>query len=233
VGALWVARVSSGAEGAVAARQASTQPTDDGAALDAPGSTTDAVRGRRHVQHVSQVELCDVKIHDRRRLGDVPLVELTLDLIAARSPHSGACRVPSIIKASPPPGDWLPRLSNNKAPGLAEFYARHWSAMPASTVRSCSLVRGTGLALRVHDLRGFFLTYALANVTTETWVMDRTGHTSSVMVNRYRRVARTVAEAGLGSPMPLHAAIPELLPRSRQPLRQQTSRKSSKEACKL
>jgi hypothetical protein len=39
--------------------------------------------------------------------------------------------------------------------------------------------------------------------------MDRTGHKSSVMVNRYRRAARTVAEAGLGSPTPLHLAIPE------------------------
>jgi hypothetical protein len=40
--------------------------------------------------------------------------------------------------------------------------------------------------------------------------MDRTGHKSSVTVNRYRRVARTVAEAGLGSPVPLHLAIPEI-----------------------
>jgi hypothetical protein len=40
--------------------------------------------------------------------------------------------------------------------------------------------------------------------------MDRTGHKSSAMVNRYRRVARTVAEARAGSPTPLHLAIPEL-----------------------
>ena len=66
------------------------------------------------------------------------------------------------------------------------------------------------LPLRVHDLRGFFITYALAGGATETWVMDRTGHKSSTMVNRYRRVARTVAEARAGSPTPLHLAIPEL-----------------------
>ena len=64
--------------------------------------------------------------------------------------------------------------------------------------------------LRVHDLRGAFVTYALANGATETWVMDRTGHRSSAMVNRYRRVARTVEEAGLGNLDPLHVVIPEL-----------------------
>ena len=45
---------------------------------------------------------------------------------------------------------------------------------------------------------------------TETWVMDRTGHRSSHMVNRYRRVARTVAEAELGDLAPLNEAIPEI-----------------------
>jgi hypothetical protein len=39
------------------------------------------------------------------------------------------------------------------------------------------------LKLRVHDLRGAFVTYALANGRTETWVMDRTGDRSSFTVN--------------------------------------------------
>jgi len=65
------------------------------------------------------------------------------------------------------------------------------------------------MRIRPHDLRGAFTTYALANGRTETWVMDRTGHRSSHMVNRYRRVARTVAEAELGDLVPLADAIPE------------------------
>jgi integrase len=62
----------------------------------------------------------------------------------------------------------------------------------------------------VHHLRGTFVTLALANGKTETWVQDRTGHTSSVMINRYRRTARTAAELGIGLLAPLVEAVPEL-----------------------
>jgi len=94
--------------------------------------------------------------------------------------------------------------------GLAEFYREHF-VRDAGIDRPELFAKRTRsrLALRVHDLRGFFVTYALAGGRSETWVMDRTGHKSSTMVNRYRRVARTVAEAGLGSPVPLHMALPE------------------------
>ena len=64
--------------------------------------------------------------------------------------------------------------------------------------------------MRAHDLRGTFVTHALANGRTESWVMDRTGHKSSLMINRYRRTARTAAELGLGDLAPLDEAIPEL-----------------------
>jgi len=63
---------------------------------------------------------------------------------------------------------------------------------------------------RVHDLRGTFVTLSLANGKSETWVADRTGHTSSIMINRYRRAARTAAELNLGALPPLDAAIPDL-----------------------
>ena len=63
--------------------------------------------------------------------------------------------------------------------------------------------------MNVHGLRSTFVTISLANGRSETWVMDRTGHRSSAMVNRYRRVARTVAELGLGPLAPLNEAIPE------------------------
>lgn len=64
--------------------------------------------------------------------------------------------------------------------------------------------------VNIHALRATFVTLALANGKTETWVQDRTGHRSSVMVNRYRRVARTAAELGLGALTPLDKAIPEI-----------------------
>ena len=38
----------------------------------------------------------------------------------------------------------------------------------------------------------------------------RTGHTTSKMINRYRRAARSATELGLGSLRPLDEAIPEL-----------------------
>lgn len=64
--------------------------------------------------------------------------------------------------------------------------------------------------LRAHDLRASFITIALANGATETYVQDRTGHKSSAMVNRYRRSARTAAELQLGTWTALHEAVPEL-----------------------
>jgi integrase len=64
--------------------------------------------------------------------------------------------------------------------------------------------------IRVHDLRATFVTLALAIGKSETWVSDRTGHRSSVMLARYRRAARNAGELGLGWLAPLDAAIPEL-----------------------
>lgn len=64
--------------------------------------------------------------------------------------------------------------------------------------------------MRVHDLRATMITVALANGRTETWVADRTGHKSSMMINRYRRAARLFDELGLGDLAPLDEAIPEL-----------------------
>ena len=66
------------------------------------------------------------------------------------------------------------------------------------------------MKLRAHDLRGTFVTLSLANGKTETWVQQRTGHTSSIMINRYRRAARKAEELALGDWTPLDTAIPEL-----------------------
>lgn len=66
--------------------------------------------------------------------------------------------------------------------------------------------------INVHGLRATFVTLSLANGRSEAWVQDRTGHRSSSMVNRYRRVARTVAELGLGALDPLYLVLPEIGP---------------------
>jgi integrase len=70
--------------------------------------------------------------------------------------------------------------------------------------------------LRAHDLRGSFVTLALAAGRTEAWVTDRTGHRSSQMIYLYKRASRTAAELGLGWFAPLDEAIPELAPKDRQ-----------------
>lgn len=61
--------------------------------------------------------------------------------------------------------------------------------------------------IRVHDLRATFVTLNLAAGRSETWVADRTGHRSSVMINAYRRAARHAAELGLGELAPLDLAV--------------------------
>ena len=47
-------------------------------------------------------------------------------------------------------------------------------------------------------------------IRSRAWVTDRTGHKSSQMLYRYKRAARTHAEAELGPLVPLHEGIPEL-----------------------
>ncbi len=64
--------------------------------------------------------------------------------------------------------------------------------------------------LRAHDLRGTFITLALANGKTEAWVMDRTGHQTSDMLARYKRGRNRAEELRHGLPMALDLAIPEL-----------------------
>lgn len=64
--------------------------------------------------------------------------------------------------------------------------------------------------IRAHDLRSGFVTLSLANGKTEAWIADRTGHTSSQMINRYKRAARSASELGLGTLTPMDQAIPEL-----------------------
>ncbi len=64
--------------------------------------------------------------------------------------------------------------------------------------------------MRAYDLRATFVTLSLASGKSEAWVSARTGHRSSDMINRYRRIAQSVAELSLGELRPLDVAIPEL-----------------------
>ncbi len=94
--------------------------------------------------------------------------------------------------------------------GLADEYRETF--LRAAHVEREKLFRETDLETKVctHSCRANFVTYSLAEGRTETWIADRTGHKSSTMINRYRRRARGVVEAGLGSLTPLDVAIPEV-----------------------
>lgn len=70
--------------------------------------------------------------------------------------------------------------------------------------------QGSRRRLRAHDLRATFVTLALACGRSESWVADRTGHTSGETMARYRRGARTASELELGWLAPLVSALPEL-----------------------
>lgn len=65
------------------------------------------------------------------------------------------------------------------------------------------------IPIRAHDLRATFVTLAVALGKTEDWVTCRTGHSSSIMLARYRREAQTIREHDLGWLVDLHEHIPE------------------------
>ncbi len=66
------------------------------------------------------------------------------------------------------------------------------------------------MRLRFHDVRAGFVSWALATGRSEAWVTDRTGHTSSAMLYRYKRRARAQEELEIGEPLSLVEVIPEL-----------------------
>lgn len=63
------------------------------------------------------------------------------------------------------------------------------------------------LRIRIHDTRTTFVTLALANGRSETWVQDRTGHRSSQQINGYRQGARLAGELNLGELERLDVAL--------------------------
>ena len=95
--------------------------------------------------------------------------------------------------------------------GMVELLHGHLRSVGLEATRpELFTTTASRLRIRVHDLRGTFVTVSLANGKSEAWVADRTGHRSSTMINRYKRTARSFAELELGDLTPLNLAIPEL-----------------------
>lgn len=67
-------------------------------------------------------------------------------------------------------------------------------------------------ALRFHDLRATFVTWAKRAGKSDGWITDRTGHITQEIMNRYIRAARNLADLQLDpGPFPdISLAIPEL-----------------------
>jgi integrase len=89
---------------------------------------------------------------------------------------------------------------------LAETFRAH---LQLAKVARPELFKSTDarMRIRVHDLRGTFVTLAFANGKSDTF---RRGNPSRDQVNNYRRAARSASELGLGELLPLDEAIPEL-----------------------
>lgn len=99
------------------------------------------------------------------------------------------------------------------APADVSKLAREFRA----DVRAVGVIRpelfattGTRRMLCAHDLRGTFVTIALAAGRSEAWIARRTGHRTSAMIAKYQRHAANLAEGSAVLLEPLGSAIPEL-----------------------
>ncbi|MBI5536865.1 MAG: tyrosine-type recombinase/integrase [Deltaproteobacteria bacterium] len=64
-------------------------------------------------------------------------------------------------------------------------------------------------ALRFHDLRATFVTWARRAAKSDAWISERTGHLTKEMIDRYTRAAQTLADLGYDPFPDLTNAIPE------------------------
>lgn len=111
----------------------------------------------------------------------------------------GVRRVLRVWKLTTPRGPFVGCVS---ASHPADRFRRHLKT--AKITRAELFERSAQrIPIRAHDLRATFVTLALANGKTETWVSDRTGHESTLMIERYRRQARMATELELGPLRPL------------------------------
>ena len=65
--------------------------------------------------------------------------------------------------------------------------------------------------IRIHDLRRFFVTLAVAQGRGDGYIRSHTGHTGAVMIAHYTDAAGVLVARGTVTLVPLHEAIPELL----------------------
>ena len=107
-----------------------------------------------------------------------------------------------------------PRDVNPKALVFAGIEANRAAETFREHLKAAGVKRGelfedskTRRQIRLHDLRATFVTLALANGRSESWVSDRTGHRSSVMINHYKRQARQAQELGFPALVPLEKAM--------------------------
>jgi integrase len=105
---------------------------------------------------------------------------------------------------------------------FAELVRAH---LKAAGVKRAALFSSTETQgrFREHDLRTTFVTLNLAGLgpsatrQTEAWISERTGHKSSLMIQRYRSQASTEAQLKTKPLAPLDRAVPELRPALRGP----------------
>ena len=72
-------------------------------------------------------------------------------------------------------------------------------------------------ALRAHDARASFVTWAKIAGKNDGWITSRTGHLDLKMVARYTRAATTLADLNIDPFPDLTSAIPELAPSAPTP----------------
>ena len=151
-------------------------------------------------------DLDDNKTNDPRPLPIAPDVAAALRAWLAHRARAANAKLPDDAAIFV---DEKGKRFDGESAHLAERFRAHLKA--AGVTRAALFERSdTRMQMRLHDLRATFVTLALANGQTETWVADRTGHKSSGQINGYRRTARTAAEMRLGWLAPLDQAIPEL-----------------------
>lgn len=94
---------------------------------------------------------------------------------------------------------------------LARKFRMHlrWAGIERPELFEATAAR---MKIRIHDLRGTFVTLSLAAGRTESWVSDRTGHKDWRVMRRYKRPARELAELTerAGTLVALDLAVPEL-----------------------
>lgn len=97
------------------------------------------------------------------------------------------------------PFDWLEPAWKHQA---AKILRKHLMRVGADD-EQLHKSKGRFRKLRAHDLRATFIVFAKLEGRSESWIMDRTGHHSSEMIQRYDRLARVSMGKGWTALPPL------------------------------